>query len=475
MRLFGYLDNPFEMYLSDRLSRYSERTENNQNIDLQLRVVRDKLNMNAGVTLQPQHAHYIQQYLGIPIDTTRTVTNVSPTLNVRYRFNQQTNLQVQLRGQSSQPNITQLLDIYDDTNPLNISMGNPGLKPSFNTNLNVNFQMQRIPTMIPGNGGFQMPGGGGGFQMPGGESFQIPKAQRHWSFSANAGLRTTRNSIGNVVTYNETTGGRISRPENINGNWSLNGGGSFNIGLDTLNRWDFSGGVNASYNHQIGYVNLNRTAIPDRNVTHTYNVSPDVSLSYRNNWLSVSLNGRATYAHTENRLQASRNLTTWNFSYGANTKITFPWGTSLSTDVNMFSKRGYDDQTLNTDEFIWNLQLSQGFLKGKKLTVMLQWYDILDQQSNFTRTVNANGWTDREVNSITSYAMIHVSYRLNLFGRNSQNNGWGGGRGGRGGGNMPAGGFPGGGFPGGGGGFPGGGGGGFPGGGMPGGGGFPGM
>ena len=468
-RLFGYLDNPFEMYLSDRLSRYSERTENNQNIDLQLRVVRDKLNMNAGVTLQPQHAHYIQQYLGIPIDTTRTVTNVSPTLNVRYRFNQQTNLQVQLRGQSSQPNITQLLDIYDDTNPLNISMGNPGLKPSFNTNLNVNFQMQRIPTMIPGNAGFQMPGGGGGFQMPGGESFQIPKAQRHWSFSANAGLRTTRNSIGNVVTYNETTGGRISRPENINGNWSINGGGSFNIGLDTLNRWDFSGGVNASYNHQIGYVNLNRTAIPDRNVTHTYNVSPDVSLSYRNNWLSVSLNGRATYAHTENRLQASRNLTTWNFSYGANTKITFPWGTSLSTDVNMFSKRGYDDQTLNTDEFIWNLQLSQGFLKGKKLTVMLQWYDILDQQSNFTRTVNANGWTDREVNSITSYAMIHVSYRLNLFGRNSQNNGWGqgGGRGGRGGGGgFPGGGFPGGGFPGGG--MPGG----FGGGGFQGGGGF---
>ena len=478
-RLFGYLDNPYEMYLSDRLSRYSERTENNHNVDLQLRVVRDKLNMNAGVTIQPQHSHYIQQYLGIPIDTTRTVTNVSPTLNVRYRFNQQTNLQVQLRGQSSQPNITQLLDIYDDTNPLSISMGNPGLKPSFNTNLNVNFQMQRIPTMIPGAGGFQMPGGAGGFPgggFPGGEGFQIPKAQRHWSFSANAGLRTTRNSIGNVVTYNETTGGRISRPENINGNWSINGGGSFNIGLDTLNRWDFSGGVNASYNHQIGYVNLNRTAIPDRNVTHTYNVSPDVSLSFRNTWLSFSLNGRATYAHTENRLQASRNLTTWNFSYGANTRITFPWGSSLSTDINMFSKRGYDDKTLNTNELIWNMQLSHGFLRGKKLTVMLQWYDILNQQSNFTRNVTANGWTDREVNSITSYAMLHVSYRINLFGNNG-GQGWGGqqqnnrgGRGGRGNRGGGGGGFPGGGFPGGGmpGGF--GGGGGF--GGFQGGGGF---
>jgi hypothetical protein len=112
---------------------------------------------------------------------------------------------------------------------------------------------------------------------------------------------------------------------------------------------------------------------------------------------------------------------------------------------------------------IWNAQLSHSFLRGKKLTVMLQWYDILHEQTNFTRTVNANGWTDREVNAITSYGMIHVSYRLNLFGRGNNNGrgseGFGrGGRGGRGG--MPGGGMPGGGFPGGGmpsGGMPGGG------------------
>ena len=232
------------------------------------------------------------------------------------------------------------------------------------------------------------------------------------------------------MTYNETTGGRISRPENINGNWSVNGGGSFNIGLDTLNRWDFSGGINGSYRHQVGYVNLNRTAVPDRNVTHTYNLSPDVSLSYRNSWLNFSLNGRATYAHTENELQASRNLSTWNYNYGGNCGITFSWGTRLNTDFHCYSKRGYSDQTLNTNELIWNAQLSHSFLRGKKLTVMLQWYDILHQQTNFSRTVNANGWTDREVNAITSYAMLHVSYRLNFFG--GRGGGWGGGERGEG-------------------------------------------
>jgi hypothetical protein len=369
-------------------------------------------------------------------------------MNLRYRFNEQSNLQVTLRGQTQQPNITQLLAIRDDTNPLSITEGNPGLKPSFTTNLNANFQMQRRYKLVEDSLGFM-----------------VPKNERHWSFSANGSFQRTSNSIGNIVTYNETTGGRLSRPENINGNWNVNGGATFNINLDTLNRWDVSGSIRGSYNHRVGYVNLNRTAQADRNVTHTYNFSPEVSLSYRNRWLNFSLNGRATYARTENRLQASNNLTTWNFQYGGNTRVTFPWGSNLSTDFHMFSKRGYSDATLNTNELIWNAQLSHSFLRGKPLTVMLQWYDILHQQSNFSRNVNANGWSDREVNALTSYAMLHVSYRLNLFGRG---NGRGEGPDGRRGRGFGRGGFPGGGP--GGGGFPGGGGGGFGGGGFGGGG-----
>ena len=434
--LFGFLENPYESYLSKDLTRYSERTEYGHNADVQLRFIRNKVNMSMGVSFQPEKSHYIQQYLGKPVDTVRTVTTVSPTMDLRIRFNQQTNLQLNFRGQTQQPNITQMLDIYDDTNPLNITMGNPGLKPSFTTNLRANFQMMRQTKFVADSMGFQ-----------------IPKAQRHWSFNANASWQTTSNSIGNIVTYNEKTGGRISRPENINGNWSTNLGMSFNIGLDTLNRWDISGSIDGRYDHRIGYVNLNRTAEPDRNVTHTYNLAPSVSLSYRNSWLSFSLNGRTTYARTENRLQASNNLTTWNYSYGGNTKITFPWGTNLSTDFHVFSKRGYSDATLNTDELIWNAQLSQSFLRGKPLTIMLQWYDILHEQTNFSRMVNANGWRDQEVNAITSYAMLHVSYRLNLFGNGNN-------RGGRGRwGDRPRGGFgdgPRGGFGGGPGGFGGG-------------------
>jgi len=102
---------------------------------------------------------------------------------------------------------------------------------------------------------------------------------------------------------------------------------------------------------------------------------------------------------------------------------------------------------MNTNELIWNAQIAHSFLQGKPLTISLQLYDILRQQSNFSRTISDMARTDNEYNAITSYAMLHVIYRINLFGTREARRGMRGGMGmGMGfGGGMPGGGMPGGG------------------------------
>lgn len=89
---------------------------------------------------------------------------------------------------------------------------------------------------------------------------------------------------------------------------------------------------------------------------------------------------------------------------------------SISTDLHEQSRRGYSDASLNTNELLWNAQISQSMLRGNALTLSVQFYDILHQQSNLTRSINAMSRTDTEYNSINSYIMFHASYRLNLFG-----------------------------------------------------------
>lgn len=153
-----------------------------------------------------------------------------------------------------------------------------------------------------------------------------------------------------------------------------------------------------------------------KNTTRTMQVGEQLRASFRNSWLEVMLDGTLDYTHSRNLLQSESNLDTWQFSYGGSLNLYLPWGTSISTDLHENSRRGFNDNSMNTNELIWNAQISQGFLKGKPLTVSLQFYDILHNQSNFSRVINAIQKSDTKYNSINSYAMIHVVYRMNLFG-----------------------------------------------------------
>ena len=110
------------------------------------------------------------------------------------------------------------------------------------------------------------------------------------------------------------------------------------------------------------------------------------------------------------------NLRTWQFAYGGTLSLNLPWNMSISTDLHQNSRRGYSDASLNTNELLWNAQISQSMLKGNALTFSLQFYDILRQQSNLSRVINSVSRTDTEYNSINSYIMLRATYRLNLFG-----------------------------------------------------------
>ena len=403
---------PYSDYLDKDLSRFSEYKNYTHSIELMLRMIRTKWQFNAGVLAQPQKSHYVQDYQGVNKDTIRNVFNVSPTFDFRYRFNKVSNLRLNYRASTSQPSISDLLEIYDDSDPLNISTGNRGLKPSFTQRFSLFYNSY----------------------------FQQTKqaAMAHVNFS------TTNNSISRRVTYNDVTGGRLTRPENINGNWDLNAALMFNTPLDSAGNWNVNTFTNFSYNNNVGYVTLGRNQDSQKNTTKDMNINERLSASYRNDWLEVEFDGSLNYRHSRNQLQATSNLDTWQFSYGLNFNVQAPWGTTLATDVHMSSRRGYSDASLNTNEFVWNAQLSQSFLKGKPLTIMLQFYDILHNQSNFSRSISASQRTDTEYNAINSYAMLHINYRLNLFGSKEARRGMRGGPGegpgdgpGRGGGFRP--------------------------------------
>ena len=366
------------------LSKSATYNYYNHQAEITFRWIREKMRFNVGMSFQPQRSTLSYTQGEYQVDTVRNVFNFTPTLDFRYRFSKTSQLRIRYRGRTSQPNMIDLLPITDDTDPLNITKGNPGLKPTFTNNLRMEYN-----------------------------TFNTETQRGMFSFF---NFQNTMNSISNRRTYNEETGGYTTMPENINGNWNIFGIVGGNIALKNK-KYTINTFTRANYQNMVSYISNNADLYAaDKNTTKRLSLGERLRGTYRNDWWEVSLNGSLDYTHSRNSYQEQNNMDTYQFSYGASTNVRLPWNMTISTDISQNSRRGYTDASMNRDELIWNAQIAQDFLKGNAATVSVQFYDILKNQSNISRTISAAMRQDTEYNAIYSYCMVHFIYRLNLFG-----------------------------------------------------------
>ena len=376
-----------------------------QTIQLQFRknATDQSYNFTVGLSILPQHSK--MNYTGMGLKDTileRTVFNWTPTVQFRYRVSRQEQVNIRYNGRSSQPSMQQLLPIRDDSNPLRISSGNPGLKPTFNNQLSVGYQKYNPVTM--------------------------------GSFNINTSISNTMRQIQNKSILLEN-GGNESMPVNMDGfwaNWNASASLTYNYTFPD-DRYSITSSTSGNFSHQEGWAaELNDDA--KLRTTKTTGANENLSAEYRDDYLTVSLDGSLRYNHSVNDIDPKRNMDTYDYSYGTSIMAFIPWrNMRLGSDLNMNSRRGYDGD-MNRDELIWNASLSFSFLKGNKASLSLAAYDILHQRSTVSRSMSATSRTDTESKNITSYFMATLTYRLSLFGDRSARQGMRGGMGGFGGG-----------------------------------------
>lgn len=373
----GYEENEI-----DSLGKYAEYRYYNHDASVALRFIREKYQLSAGMSFQPQHTILSYKRGTYMKDTTRNVFNFAPNIDFRYRFSKVSQLRFTYRGRSSQPSMENLLPIVDNSNPQNIRIGNPGLKPAFTHTMRF--------------------------------FYNTYDADKQRGIIAHANFSATQNSISNSRIYNEATGGWTTTLKNINGNWNAFGMFGFNTALKnkkfTINTFS-----NASYVNNVAYLTDSQTRVENKNTTTNLTLNERLNGTYRNDWFEFGLNGTLSYSIEKDKLTPDNNQQPYTFSYGATTTVSMPWSMSLSTNIANQSRRGYRDASMNRNELIWNAQLSQTFLKGAA-TISFEMYDILRQQSNITRSLTADGRSVYEYNGVNSYCMLHFIYRLNIFG-----------------------------------------------------------
>lgn len=284
-----------------------------------------------------------------------------------------------LSSSVQQPNLVQLLGIHDDSNPLQVSDGNPNVKNSRLYSLSLN------------------------------SSVMFPKSQN--LIYGNAMWSMTRNAQATSVVYDKQTGITHSRPENVNGNWSASFSGTYNWHpLRKHKEYEIDLDANVDYNHSVDLMQTT-DAGSGRSTVNTWNTGGRLTLKYMLGENSASLFAALNNQHVTGSREDFTSTSAWSNSLGLNATWSLPWHLQFSTDLTDYFRRGYNDEQMNNSQWVWNARLSRKFLKDK-FSITLDGFDILGQLKTTQYTLDEQGRTEQWTNSLPRYIMVHVMFKF---------------------------------------------------------------
>ena len=313
----------------------------------------------------------------------RNYALLSSDLNFQYQTHQGDRLfSLSMSTRRNAPSMTDLMDVTYDSDPLAIRKGNPDLKPTGRHRAEMAYRLRNR------------------------------KTDQTWLFSLSGEVTDNEWAMG--YSYNRNTGAYTYRPENVDGNWYGNAYVNFSRAIGKEKLWRVSSTSQVTYSHS---VDLERTQGSDasrKSIVNTVQVGQQASLTYQKDKLSAGVNGRIDWRNSQSERANFQTINATDFNYGLTCQYELPWKLQLATDLKMFSRRGYSEASMNTDDFVWNASLSRSFLKGK-LTARLEGFDILGQLSNTSFSVNAFGRTEQWRNALSRYAMLHLIYKFSVM------------------------------------------------------------
>lgn len=382
---------------------YSKSYRNNfinQQVSLAFKAVREKYDYTIGMNLEPSHS-VSENFVGDSTlsKLTRNVLNLSPMIRFNYRFDKRTNLRINYRGRTSQPSMTQLQPVADISDPLNTVTGNPDLKPTYSNSLYARYQKF------------------------------VPEKQTAFMVMLNANYVV--NDIVTKTIYVGESGRRMTTYENVNGNYNGNVRVMFNTPLKNR-KFSVNSMTMASYGNSNGFINN------EKNVNKNYTAMERAGIDFRSDYIDLGLNGNIRYNGTKNSLQNENDQNIFNYGLGGTTTIYLPLDFKIESDITWSANSGYA-AGYQQKEVLWNAAASKSFLKGNQATLRFKIYDILQQRSNISQTINTNYTQYSEYNTLSSYFMVHFIYRFSIFkgGASASDMRGPGGRGPRGAGGPP--------------------------------------
>ena len=343
---------------------------------------------------------------------------------VFYDINDNTELRLFYFGRSNQPSTNQLMAVADNSDPLNLSFGNPSLFPYFNHDLRSEFSYSNKKSFFTLRATVE------------GSMVQDPIVSAVWY--DRAGVTYTM-PVNGDNSYNGSVRMFLNWPIGQSGlsvSWMNRASYSETNSFIAKGNFDMSGYYNDDGSLKYETFVNDFKDIRDRddfihNKTQSLGLMERLRLTYRRDNFEITASGRTRFNKPWYTIETANENATW----ANQAQSTLNWkvgqsGFSIKAEANYNWYRGYT--TPRESEFIVNAEINQLVFK-KQVTLALKCYDILNQAKNLSVTDATNYHSEVWNNTLGRYIIFSATWRFGNFG-NAKNmrmgpggpGGWGG-------------------------------------------------
>ena len=401
MGIYGVVPEGYLAVLDPANSYTSREIDNTHNIAPRLMIQKDlsdkeMVNVNISPSLSLTHRHFdyrrnSRDYLLSKTNLSVDVYSIWDAMVELYFNGKETNgrrryrnmIRYSYRLNTNLPGMADMIDVTDDSDPLNIYTGNPDLKSEL-----VHRHLVRW-SYTP-------------------HSHPTLNNILYGSFSH------TSNALTRGFNYDTSTGVRRNMMYNVGGNRTVAFTNELSWQFGTKKQFTLWSETDLNIARTSDMIGVN-VDTPMLSKVNNRSLSEKFRLGWQFHDQSLQLRCDFTNRHTTSSREGFNNLDANHVNYGISGVFKLPAGFGISTDFMCYTRRGYGVSELDTTDPIWNMRVSYcpPILKSR-LVFMLDGFDLLHKLSNVNYAVTASGRTVSYTNALPRYVMLSVQYRLNI-------------------------------------------------------------